>query len=135
MANWRRHLLSSKESVAVILCYAVHTLCLSVFLTFESPVNENLSFAAFISTVILYFVLGLVAEMFIGRPRLIRVSLWIQWAAMIMATLQCALIVAHYYLGSNCTQICSFCSISFGTFNISSGSHTIWYVPLSWCPQ
>ena len=99
MANWRRHLLiiSSKESVALILCYAVQMLCFSVFLTFESPVNEILYLAAFISTVLLYFVLGLVAEMFIGRPRLIRVSLWIQWAAMIMATLQCALIVAHYY--------------------------------------
>ena len=79
----------------VILWYAVYAFCFSVFQTFV--VNENLSLAVFISTVLLYLVLGLVAEMFIGKPRLIRVSLWIQWAAMIMATLQCAFIVAHYY--------------------------------------
>ena len=95
MVHWRRHLLSSKESALVILWYAVYSLCFSVLQTFV--VNENLSLAVFISTLLLYLVFGLVAEMFIGRPRLIRVSLWIQWAAMIMATLQCALIVAHYY--------------------------------------
>ena len=95
MVHWRRYLLSSKESALVILWYAVYALCFSVFQTFV--VNENLSLAVFISTVLLYLVLGLVAEKFIGKPRLIRASLWIQWAAMIMATLQCALIVAHYY--------------------------------------
>ena len=95
MVHWRRHLLSSKESALVILWYAVYALCFSVFQTFV--VNENLSLAEFISALLSYLVFGLVAEMFIGRPRLIRVSLWIQWAAMIMATLQCALIVAHYY--------------------------------------
>ena len=95
MVHWRRHLLSSKESALVILWYAVYALCFSVFQTFV--VNENLSLAVFISTPLSYLVFGLVAEMFIGRARLIRVSLWIQWAAMIMATLQCAFIVAHYY--------------------------------------
>ena len=95
MANWRRHQLSSKESIAVILCYAVYILCFLLFKTFVF--NENISLAVIISTVLVCLVLGLVTEMFIGRPKIIRVSLWIQWAAMIMATLQCAFVVAHYY--------------------------------------
>ena len=42
--------------------------------------------ALFLSVIILYFVLGLFADAFIGRYRLIQFSLWVQWITVIVST-------------------------------------------------
>ena len=49
----------------------------------------------FLSIIILYFVLGLFADAFIGRYRLIQFSLWVQWATVIMSTFISAML--EYY--------------------------------------
>ena len=50
---------------------------------------------SFLSVIILYSVLGLFVDAFIGRYRLIQFSLWVQWITVIMSTFISAML--EYY--------------------------------------
>ena len=93
----RWHLLNSKEAVIVVVWYAIYCLC---YATMKSLIMTSRWYIAlvsilFVTTVISYSLLGLIGEVVIGRYRLIKCSMWIQWIAMILSTLIYALQYSH----------------------------------------
>ena len=92
MDKCRWHCLSNKESVVIIVCYAIYSLCYGT--SFYS-MHKAVLLIVFIPTIIAYCLLGLIGEVFVGRQRLINFSIWVQWIAMIMTSLVTALKFAY----------------------------------------
>ena len=89
MAAWS--LLKNRQAVTILLWYVTSTFVFSSNLSvFPVPATYIWStvgqVALSLSAIILYFVLGLFADAFIGRYRLIQFSLWVQWITVIMST-------------------------------------------------
>lgn len=103
MAGWRVfntvwlrwHLLSNRESVVIIVWYAVYALCYETSVHSILLMNKAVVLILFIPTIVFYSLLGLVGEVFVGRQRLINFSMWVQWIAMIMSALVTALKLAY----------------------------------------
>ena len=102
MASCRLCSLFNKEAVIIILWYAtlgfVH---LSAFLSVPekySVLSNSIvaSIVVYSSVFILYSFLGLFADVFIGRYRLIQFSLWMQWITVLVYTLTSALQLSEY---------------------------------------
>ena len=103
MAGWRRlcGLFSNKEAVTILLWYVSCIFGnLSVFgfppanfwnNTIAGPVVINSSM------IMLYSILGLFADVFIGRYRLIQFSLWVQWITVLISTLITALLSEYHF--------------------------------------
>ena len=91
-------MLNSKEAITIILWYVIILLC---FATFQSVFlwERILTLApvTFISTIILYTLFGLLADVFIGRYKLIRCSLWVVWLAMLTITFTTALLSEYQF--------------------------------------
>ena len=101
MAGWRLcGLFSNKQAITVLLWYVA---CFSVNLSvYQVPsdysYNETVhSVVQFISITILYSILGLFADTFIGRYRLIQFSLWIQWITALMSAFVAALLSEYRF--------------------------------------
>ena len=93
MATWRFcSLLNKKQAVAILLWYVTCILVnFSVFLlpsTYRWDRKFNIAglVISFGFVIIIYSVLGLFADAFIGQYRLIQFSLWIQWITVIIST-------------------------------------------------
>ena len=101
MTGWRIvdklrwHLLSNKESVAILVWYAIYALCYETSFCGILIMNKAVVLITFVPTIVFYSLLGLVGEVFVGRQRLINFSMWIQWIAMIMSALVSALKFAY----------------------------------------
>ena len=101
MTDWRIidklrwHLLSNKESVAILLWYTIYALCYETSFYGILIMNKAVVLITFVPTIIFYSLLGLVGEVFVGRQRLINFSMWVQWIAMIMSALVSALKFAY----------------------------------------
>ena len=59
------------------------------------PMDDWCQVVLSLSVIILYFILGLFADAFIGRYKLIQFSLWVQWITVIMSTFISAML--EYY--------------------------------------
>ena len=94
MAVWRVcSLFNNKQAVTILLWYVT---CLIVWLSaFRLPPATVIGMIAFNFTTIIYSVLGLFADTFIGRYRLIQFSLWIQWMTAMLTTF--ILAMSEYY--------------------------------------
>ena len=96
MAGWRLCLFSNKEAVTIIIWYVVCNLvCTSVF---QDPYIESAtiaSVAVYNSIIIIYSIIGLFGDVFIGRYRLIQFSLWVQWTTVLICTFITAM--SEYY--------------------------------------
>ena len=100
MAGWRWHLLNNKEVITIILWYVIISLCFSTLgNVLQVPWTRILILApvTFISIIILYTTFGLLADVFIGRYRLIRCSLWVLWLAMLTSTFTTALLSEYQF--------------------------------------
>ena len=95
MDKCRWHCLSNKESVAIIVWYAIYALCYGTSFYTMLTTNKEVLLIVFIPTIIMYSLLGLIGEIFVGRQRLINFSIWVQWIAMIMSSLFNALKFAY----------------------------------------
>ena len=88
MAVWRVcSLFNNKQAVTILLWYVIT--CLILWLSdFQLPPTTVVGVIAlkFSVITIIYSVLGLFADAFIGRYRLIQFSLWIQWITAIIST-------------------------------------------------
>ena len=93
--EWRSHLLSNRESVVIIVWYAIYALCYITSIRSIILMNKAVVLILFIPTIVFYCLLGLVGEMFIGQQKLINFSVWVQWIAMIMSALISALKFAY----------------------------------------
>ena len=87
MDKCRWHCLSNKESVIIIVWYAIYALCYETSFYSILAMNKAVVLIVFIPTIVFYCMLGLLGEVFIGRQRLINFSMWVQWIAMIMSSL------------------------------------------------
>ena len=87
MDKCRWHCLSNKESVVIIVWYAIYALCYETSFYGIFTMNQAVFLIIFIPTIVFYCMLGLLGEVFIGRQRLINFSMWVQWIAMIMSSL------------------------------------------------
>ena len=92
-------MLSNKEAVTIIILWCM--MCRFVYISiFQVPYQGNydtiVSLVLFIFTSILYLILGLFGDVFIGRYRLLQFGLWIQWMTVLMSTLLIAM--SEYYL-------------------------------------
>ena len=95
MAVWRVcSLLNNKQAVTILLWY-VMCILVSLFPFSQSPPTTVVRVIAFSFVIIIYSVLGLFADTFIGRYRLIQFSLWIQWITAIVSTFITAM--SEYY--------------------------------------
>lgn len=96
MDKCRWHCLSNKESVVIIMWYAVYALCYET--TFYSILTTNKAavYIVFIPAILIYSTLGLLGEVFIGKRKLINFSAWVQWIAMIMSSIIIALKFVYY---------------------------------------
>ena len=95
MDKCRWHCLSNKESVVIIVCYAIYALCYGTSFYSMLTTNKAVLLIVFIPTIIMYCLLGLIGEVFVGRQRLINFSIWVQWIAMIISSLIAALKFAY----------------------------------------
>ena len=98
MVAWILCSLLKNKKVVTIMLWNVTTVLVysSVFLVSDTYVLDDwYRVILFLSIIILYFVLGLFADAFIGRYRLIQFSLWVQWATVIMSTFISAML--EYY--------------------------------------
>ena len=104
MVVWRFCcLLNSKQAVTVLLWYvtclfvynSVFTLSAPYFL--ESAIKPWSVISIFGSVIVLYSVLGVLADAFIGRYRLLQFSLWVQWITAIVSTLIISMSDSEYY--------------------------------------
>ena len=95
MDKCRWHCLSNKESVVKVVCYAIYSLCYGTSFYTMLTTNKAVLLIVFIPTIIIYCLLGLIGEIFVGRQRLINFSIWVQWIAMIMSSLITALKFAY----------------------------------------
>ena len=87
-------MLNNKKVVTILLWYVISGL-VYLSLSLVSYVDDWCQVVFFICVIILYFVLGLFADAFIGRYRLIQFSLWVQWITVIMSTFISAML--EYY--------------------------------------
>lgn len=87
MDKCRWHCLSNKESVIIIMWYAIYALCYETSFYSILAMNKAVVLIIFIPTIVFYCMLGLLGEVFIGRQRLINFSMWVQWIAMIVFSL------------------------------------------------
>ena len=97
MAIGRWRLLESREAIIIIVWYAVISLWLQgssfapiYFLNLQSQYGQ---WTYAICIALSYPVIGLLADMWVGRYKLITFSLWLKWATVIIVTLTSALIV------------------------------------------
>ena len=101
MAGWRLcGLFANKEAVTILLWYVI---CISVNLSlpsFYSSHNDTVDFVVtFSSIIVIYSILGLFADTFIGRYRLIQFSLWVLWTtALISAFIIVAALTSESHL-------------------------------------
>ena len=99
MANLRWRLLRKKEAIIVILWYAVISLWLQgsgfapIFQVRSNTKAGQWAYA--ISIIVLYPVIGLLGDMWIGRYKIINFSLWIKWITVIIVTMVSTLYVKH----------------------------------------
>ena len=77
------------------MLYAIYALCYETSIHNVAIVNKVVVLIIFIPTIIIYCLLGLVGEVFIGTQKLINFSVWVQWIAMIMSALVTALQFAY----------------------------------------
>ena len=93
----RRSLFSNKEMVTILVWYVASCSLIGFDAVELPPVmysstdNAAVPVIVYISTIILYSILGIFADTFIGRYRLIQFSLWIQWITVLMSTLVTAM--------------------------------------------
>ena len=99
MAGWRLcALFNNKEAVTIILWYAT---CVSVdfsvftFLNSWIPSNPIVFIVYSISIIVLYSVLGLFADVFVGRYRTIQFSLWVKLLTVIICTLMVSVLTEY----------------------------------------
>ena len=101
MAGWRLcGLFSNKGAVTIILWYvSCYTGNLSVFgFIPEDFWNKTTNLIVVHSSmIILYLILGLFGDVFIGRYRLIQFGLWVQWITVLMSTIMTVL-MSEYHL-------------------------------------
>ena len=103
MVIWRFcSLLNSKQAVTILLWYVTcHFVYNSVFTSapyfLESAVKPWPVILIFGSVIVLYSVLGVLADAFIGRYRLLQFSLWVQWITAIVSTLIISMSDSEYY--------------------------------------
>ena len=100
MASWRLCLFSNKEAVTIIIWYVVCNLVYSSYFRDLIPYIGSATIVGvvlFSSVIILYSVLGLFGDVFIGRYRLIQFSLWVQWITVLMSTIITALLSEYPY--------------------------------------
>ena len=96
MAGWRLCLFSNKEAVTIIIWYVVCNLvCTSVFQDPYIGSATIASVAVHSSIIIIYSIIGLFGDVFIGRYRLIQFSLWVQWTTVLICTFITAM--SEYY--------------------------------------
>ena len=101
MMSWRNkcrwYLLSNKESIFIIVLYAIYALCYKTAVHGILMINKVTIFMIFVPTIVFYCILGLAGEVFIGRKKLINFSLWVQWIAMISSTVVSAMMYSSYH--------------------------------------
>ena len=93
--KWRSHLFCNRESIIIIVWYAIYALCYKTSVHSVFQLNKAVVLMNFIPTIIFYCFLGLVGEVFIGRQKLINFSVWVQWIAMTVSALFTALKFAY----------------------------------------
>ena len=96
VGTWR--LLRSKEAIVIIVWYAVISLWLqgsglTPFYYLNTLGNQYGQWTYAICIALSYPIIGLLADMWIGRHKLITFSLWLNWATVIAVTLVSSLIV------------------------------------------
>ena len=100
IGTWR--LLRSKEAIIIIVWYAVISLWLQgsglapVYLFNQAGTVGNPQYGQWTSTICIalsYPVIGLLADMWVGRHKLINFSLWLKWATVITVTLASSLVI------------------------------------------
>ena len=89
--KWRWYLLSNRESFIIIMLYAMYALRYETSIRSIVIMNKAVVLLIFVPTIIIYCLLGLVGEIFIGTQRLLNFSMWVQWTAMIISALVTAL--------------------------------------------
>ena len=99
-------MLKSKQAVTVILWYIT---CLSLYNSISilldhyfweiaiTPWAVTMILIIFSSTIVIYSVLGVLADAFIGRYRLLQFSLWVQWITAIVSTFIISMSDSEYY--------------------------------------
>ena len=96
MVSWRLRLCSNREAVTIVVWYVM---CNLVYASvFQVPIVGNdtiVNSVLYTSTIILYSILGLFGDVFIGRYRLIQFSLWVQWITVLMSTF--IITMSEYY--------------------------------------
>ena len=101
MASWKLPLLmiNNKEAIVIIIWCGIYSLCYAIShsLLVALKKYDTLTSILLATTTIIYTLVGVTGEVFIGRYRLINFSMWIQWIAMIMSTFIYALKYAHVY--------------------------------------
>ena len=95
-------LFSNKEAVTILLwyvtCFFVNISVYHQLLSDDSMYKNTVVFVVVYSSVILLFlILGLFADVFIGRYRLIQFSLWIQWITALVSTFIAALLSEYHF--------------------------------------
>ena len=101
MANSRWRLLRSKEAIAIIIWYAVISLWLQgngfapLFMLFQSQSQPG-QWAYAICIIVSYPIIGLLADMWIGRYKLINFSLWIKWITVVVVTLMSSIVIVFH---------------------------------------
>ena len=102
MAGWRLCVLSSNiEALTIILWYATCvSVNFSVFSLLNNWIQSNsvISIVTSTSIVVTYTVLGLFADVFVGRYRTIQFSLWIKFLAAIMCTALISILTQYHYI-------------------------------------
>lgn len=95
MAIGRWRLLQSKEAIVIIAWYAVISLWLqgsglAPINLFASAVGKSELYGNWAQTICIalsYPIIGLLADMWVGRHKIITFSLWLKWATVIMVTM------------------------------------------------
>ena len=101
MGTWR--LLRSKEAIVIIVWYAVISLWLqgsgfAPIIFFASGNSGQYGYwAQTICIALSYPVIGLLADMWVGRHKIIIFSLWLKWATVIAVTLASSLVVVPVF--------------------------------------
>ena len=87
-------LFSNKEAVTILLWYVTYiSVHYSVYNEMFSNYDYTILFVVQSTSIILLFsILGLFADVFIGRYQLIQFSLWIQWITVLVSTFIAALL-------------------------------------------
>ena len=128
MGMWR--LLRSKEAIIIIVWYAVISLWLqgNGFAPFYYLMNDNLygQWTYAICIALSYPVIGLLADMWVGRHKLINFSLWLKWMTVILVTLISSLIITRVVKVSEVqaniliTVLTAFEQIGFTSFQVTA---------------